>query len=82
MKAESEYSLYLVCSISWILKMSHSVVIHCCFALAMLSLMRVGDGGEGGAGCRTSPSEKRFSAQNGNPQIKGKLPAGAFFRLD
>lgn len=47
--------------------MSHCVVIHCCFALAMLS-------------CSTSPGEKRFSALNGNPQIKRKLPAGAFFQ--
>lgn len=78
-KAKSECSLYLVCSISRIVKMSHSVVRQCCFALAVLSLMRVGDGS---GGCSTSPGEKRFSAQDGNPQIKGKLPAGAFFRLD
>lgn len=58
-KAESEYSLYLVCSISRILKMSHSVVIHYCFALAMWSLKWVqDDGGEGGGGVAAHPLVK------------------------
>lgn len=38
--------------------MSHSVVIHCYFALAMLSLMRVGEGG-GGGGDAAHPLVKR-----------------------
>lgn len=59
--------------------MSHGVVVHCCFAFAMLSLKRWGRVVSGGGVCCTSPGENRFSAQNGNPQIKGKLPAETFF---
>jgi len=35
-----------------------------------------------GVGAAKSPVKRGFSAQNGNPEIKRKLPAGAFFRLD
>lgn len=65
--------------------MSHSGVMRCYFAFCHAKFHADWGGGSGGGGgefCCTSASEKRFAAQNGNPQIKRKLPAGAFFRPD
>lgn len=50
--------------------MSHSVVIHCCFALGMLSSMRVGDDGCGGGGvCVCESAEEGMGAAH--PPVKG-----------
>lgn len=76
MKAESERSLYLDCSISQIPEMSPCV---CCTPLFSFGIIKFTAGG----GQAAYPlGEKRFSAQNGNLQIKQKLPAGASFTPD